>query len=147
MADGGGRKGTVRCLSPAGCQFASSPAPLPGPPGGVATSNPAPMPIVPRRWLPRLRPRGEGKIVPPGRFLRREEGRATLRPRGTAARGIARAPGGPETESPVRVRHEVADVAVLRPREKADSTCCSASSIQPRRAPRATEGYEAPGTT
>jgi hypothetical protein len=31
----------------------------------------------------------------------------------------------------VRVRHEVADVAVLLTAERTDSTCCSASSILP----------------
>src|SRR6266550_4354925 len=34
----------------------------------------------------------------------------------------------------VRVRHEVADVAVLLSVERTDSTCCSASSILPGRA-------------
>jgi hypothetical protein len=40
-------------------------------------------------------------------------------------------PAGPLLSYGVRVRHEVADVAVLRFAERVDSTCCSASSILP----------------
>ena len=49
--------------------------------------------------------------------------------------------------SAVRVRHEVADVAVLLSAERTYSTCCSASSILPGRASLVTALYEAPGTT
>jgi len=55
--------------------------------------------------------------------------------------------GGWGTGQPARVRHEVADVVVLRRKEPADSTCCSASSILPGHASLVTGGCEAPGTT
>jgi hypothetical protein len=47
----------------------------------------------------------------------------------------------------VRVRHDVADVAVLLSVERIDSTRCSASGILPGRAAPVTALCEAPGTT